>query len=246
MNFPRIFQPLPLAENTDIPLDSRALHYVAHVLRAKTNDGLIIFNGQGGEYTANIIHIDKKNVTVRLKNFVARECESPLELFLVQGISRGEKMDFTIQKAVELGVKKIMPIFTERCNVKLDDERQAKRLQHWQSIVISACEQCGRNRLPAITPPASLDYWLQVAQPGIRFALSPSSTRTLKDIKIPATTQVVLLIGPEGGLSDAEIKKLMAHQFLPLNLGPRILRTETAALAAITALQVISGDLLES
>lgn len=243
MNISRIYQNAVLTDNAEIQLDERGYHYVSRVLRANINDALVIFNGQGGEYPAIISSIDKKKLLVKLGKLNSRECESPLELSLAQGISRGEKMDFTIQKAVELGVKKIIPLVTERCNVKLDADRQEKKWQHWQSIVISACEQSGRNKIPIVSVPQTLEQWLQTVTDDFRFVLSPEATEKLSARNIPTAASAVLLIGPEGGLSDGEIKKAIAYQFLPLKLGPRILRTETAPLAAIAVLQALLGDL---
>jgi 16S rRNA (uracil1498-N3)-methyltransferase len=166
-----------------------------------------------------------------------------LNLWLAQGISRGEKMDYTIQKAVELGVTKIIPLITERCNVRLDEERSQKRLQHWEKIIISATEQCGRNQIPEILPPQSLTHWLKNRVADYFFVLSPTATQKLSEMSIPKTARIALLIGPEGGLSDQEIDYLTQQQFIPISLGPRILRTETAAIAAITAFQCYFGDL---
>src|SRR5262245_56677844 len=139
----RVYQPVHLAIGSKIHLDEKATHHLARVLRCQVNEQLVLFNGEGGEYRGQITEISKKDISVEILNYVPREAESTLELYLTQGISRGEKMDYTIQKEVELGVKKIIPLFTERCNVKLDETRRHKRLQHWQSIVINACEQSG-------------------------------------------------------------------------------------------------------
>ena len=152
-------------------------------------------------------------------------------------------MDKKIQKAVELGVKTIIPVFTERCNVKLDAERSEKRLQHWQSVIISACEQSGRNRIPYIAAPQSLDNWLPTITADICLSLSPHVVTPLKNMNISSSSRVVLLIGPEGGLSDREMSQAERYHFQPLRLGPRVLRTETAALAAIAALQARFGDM---
>ncbi|MEO8401213.1 MAG: 16S rRNA (uracil(1498)-N(3))-methyltransferase [Gammaproteobacteria bacterium] len=240
----RIYQAIPLSVGSVIQLDESATHHLARVLRASVNDAVIIFNGQGGEYSGVITRIDKKSVTVSIHEHATRDAESPLNIWLAQGISRGEKMDYTIQKAVELGVKKIIPLFTERCNVKLDNERSEKRLLHWQSIVVSACEQSGRNRIPEILQPQSLDAWLETVQADYCFVLSPHTDQKLKTLAVPQQASVVLLIGPEGGLSEREIERARLRNFLPLNLGPRILRTETAAVAAITSLQCCFGDMI--
>ena len=239
----RIFQPMVLHPGIVIQLNEQASHHLARVLRATIRDPVIIFNGQGGEYEGVIKQIEKKQVTVEITQHVAREVESPLEIGLAQGISRGEKMDYIIQKSVELGVKKIIPLFTERCNVKLDHARGEKRQEHWQSIAVSACEQSGRNRIPDILLPQSIDTWLPTVQADYCFVLSPHVEKKLKEWTIPATAKVVLLIGPEGGLNAQEIDKACKQHFYALNLGPRILRTETAAVAALAALQGCFGDL---
>jgi 16S rRNA (uracil1498-N3)-methyltransferase len=243
MPISRIFQAKPLTPGGTLELDEQASHHLARVLRANSGDAVTIFNGEGGEYTAEINHIDKKKVTVILGAHHDRDAESPLKLTLAQGISRGEKMDYTIQKAVELGVTQIYPLLTERCNVKLDAERRQKRLQHWQSIAISACEQSGRNRVPEVMAPLTLSKWLAAIQADKCFVLAPTSAHKLQEISLKNNGSVVLLIGPEGGLSDSEIAEAMQYHFLPLNLGPRILRTETAAVAALTALQCFFGDM---
>jgi len=239
----RIFQSMPLKIGTRVLLDSQASHHLARVLRGSVGETVTLFNGAGGEYVGTIVQIDKKNVTVEINNYDPREAESALNLCLAQGISRGEKMDYTIQKAVELGVKQIVPLFTERCNVKLDRERSEKRQQHWQSIVVSACEQSGRNRIPEVKLPQSLQDWLQTVEADVKFVLSPYATHKLSALKIEKTARIMVLIGPEGGLSEREIEFLISKGFLALNLGPRVLRTETAAVAALTALQVCCGDM---
>lgn len=243
MSISRVFQAIPLAVGASVSLSEAASHHLANVLRAKTNDVITLFNGEGGEYRGVILRIEKKKVTVRIDEFNPREAESPLELYLAQGISRGEKMDYTIQKAVELGVKKIIPIFTERCNVKLDAERREKKIQHWQAIAIGACEQSGRNRVPEILPMQTLDEWLQTLTNENCFVLSPHVSKKIAEYQFSPTARVALLIGPEGGLSDQEVEKAFKYQFQPLSLGPRVLRTETAAVAAITALQCCFGDM---
>jgi 16S rRNA (uracil1498-N3)-methyltransferase len=239
----RIFQSIILQENSQVQLDEEATHHVARVLRGKVGDVLTLFNGEGGEFECAITRIDKKNVTVDVKKFSSHEAESSLELYLAQGISRGEKMDHTIQKAVELGVKKIIPLFTERCNVKLDEDRKEKRFQHWRSIVIGACEQCGRNRVPEIFEPKNFSAWCKSVEADWKFVLAPSAEKKLSEYSIQKNARVVLLIGPEGGLSEKEIAEAFSKGFLPLSLGPRILRTETAGVAAVTALQSMAGDM---
>lgn len=243
MSLGRIYQNAALQPGAVVDLDERASHYLARVLRARTGDSLILFNGQGGEYQAVIRRIDKKGVAAEIHVFTAFESESPIDIYLAQGIAKGEKMDFIVQKAVELGVRKIMPLVTERGNVRLDGERESRRLQHWQSVVISACEQSGRNHLPEVAAPAAYRDWLPQAEADLRFVLSPHVADRLPDRQLPPRASVLLLIGPEGGLSAQEVEQAVQKGFLPLNLGPRVLRTETAALAAITAIQVKYGDL---
>jgi 16S rRNA (uracil1498-N3)-methyltransferase len=243
MPISRIFQATDLICGSVIQLDARANHHLVTVLRAKPNDALTIFNGRGGEYKSVITQINKKQVSVQINDYVAREVESPLELYLAQGISRGEKMDYTIQKAVELGVKKIIPLLTERCTVKLDEERRTKRFQHWQSIIIGACEQSGRNSVPELFFPMTLEKGLNSMEADWRFVLSPTSSSQIKEKPVQKHQRVILLIGPEGGLSDQEVNFAGKQGFLSLNLGPRILRTETAAIAAIAVLQSSFGDM---
>lgn len=243
MTIARIFQQTSFLVGDTLRLSDQASHHVARVLRSKINDDITLFNGQGGEYLSQITAIDKKYVTVTIKEFIDRQTESPLDLYLAQGISRGEKMDYTIQKAVELGVKKIIPLLTERSTVKLDSERREKRLLHWQAIAIAACEQSGRNRIPEILLPQSFENGLSSIHVDVGFVLSPHMYNPLSEWTIQPNQRVALLIGPEGGLTHQEIQHAFLNKFYPLSLGPRILRTETAAVAAITALQCYFGDM---
>jgi len=243
MSRTRLYQAIPLQTGITVELDEQATHHLARVLRAQAGESLVVFNGEGGEYTASILHVDKKKVTVQIENFIDRDVESPLSLCLAQGISRGEKMDYTIQKAVELGVTEIVPILTERCTVKLDAERKVKKAEHWQSIMINACEQSGRTKIPHLLPPIEFNRWLPTTKNAQGFVLAPTATMPLEKINLKKESKVVLLIGPEGGLSAGELQQASMAGFLPLNLGPRILRTETAAVAALTALQCYFGDL---
>lgn len=242
MSLTRIYQPISLAINTFLRLDEQASHHVARVLRLKEGDEIAVFNGDGGEFCAIITQVAKKNVDVEIKNFLSRNMESPLNICLAQGIARGEKMDWIIQKAVELGVKKIVPLLTERCNVQLNHERIQKRIEHWQSVIISACEQSGRNVVPEIVVPQPLDKWLFQNKADIRIVLSPHATKKSLPEKIESTQSISILIGPEGGLSEQEIKKATLKKFIPMQLGPRILRTETAPIAALAILQSRYGD----
>jgi len=237
----RIYHPFSLKEQEVVNLDSKASHHIGRVLRAKVGDALTLFSGKGGEYLGTIAKIDKKTVGVRITEFVDREVESPLQLHLAQGITRGEKMDFIIQKAVELGVKTITPLITERSNQRFTEEREIKRLEHWRSIAISACEQSGRNRVPEIAKPIAYLDWLQSVPNAFGFVLSPHVTEQTIQPPPSLDTMVYLIIGPEGGLSPREIAA--AQQFFPLNIGPRVLRAETAPITAISILQFKFGDL---
>jgi 16S rRNA (uracil1498-N3)-methyltransferase len=241
MTIPRIFVAAKLESKQEIILDISSSKRLLQVLRLKVNDSLIVFNDNSkGEYRAIIIAINKQRVVILLEDFIQRDRESPLQIHLGQGISRGEKMDFTVQKAVELGVNMITPLFTERCNVKLASERLAKRLQHWQGVAISAAEQSGRCHSAKILPAQALENWLLQAT-GLRLILDPGATSKLSAIK-DSYSSVTLLVGSEGGLSSREIIFAKQNKFLPVKLGSRILRTETAALAAISVLQAQWGD----
>ncbi|MDU7769482.1 MAG: 16S rRNA (uracil(1498)-N(3))-methyltransferase, partial [Serratia marcescens] len=198
--------------------------------------------GSNQVFDAEIVRVDKKSVLVRLSDGRVDDIESPLNLHLGQVISRGEKMEFTIQKSIELGVNVITPLFSERCGVKLDGERLAKKIQQWQKIAIAACEQCGRNRIPEIREAMSLEAWCAEQDGSLKLNLHPRASHSINTLPQPVD-RVRLLIGPEGGLSADEIAMTTGHGFTDILLGPRVLRTETTALTAITALQVRFGDL---
>ena len=215
-----------------------AANHVARVLRLAAGAPLILFNGEGGEFEATVSSIDKRHVVVDIGHFRDKDREPPLTLWLAQGISRG---DYTIQKAVELGVNRIIPLFSEHCGVQLDGERLQKRVKHWQGVVISACEQCGRNLIPHVDSPTALAEWLATPGEGLRLVLDPDADHSLKQLPAPHGP-VTLLIGPEGGLSDQEVALAKEAGFLGLRLGPRILRTETAAVAALAAILGAWGD----
>jgi 16S rRNA (uracil1498-N3)-methyltransferase len=228
--------------NTPITLAAEASHHLAKVLRMQVGDALILFNGDGSEYPATIAAIDKRSVYVAIENVVDTTRESPLHLHLGIAISKGERMDWIVQKATELGVTQITPLYSERVEVRLQGERAEKKLAHWRGIAIAACEQCGRNKLPQIGELQNLDAWLAVTNTDAKFVLHHRSTATL-DAAAARPRSVALLIGPEGGLADYEINAAEAQNFAPLQLGPRVLRTETAPLAAIGILQFLWGDL---
>lgn len=241
MIIPRIFIAAKLESKQEITLDTDVSNYLLQVLRLKTNDSVIIFNDSKGEFKSTIIDVNKRHAVVLIEKFIQRDYESPLKIHLGQGVSRGEKMDFTIQKAVELGVNIVTPLFTEYCNIKLKDERLENRLRHWQGVAINAAQQSGRCYVPKILPTQTLEDWVAQAA-GLCLVLDPYATNNLRDIK-EQPSAITLLVGPEGGLSDKELICVKQNKFLPIRLGPRILRTETAALTVISILQAKWGDL---
>ncbi|PWB55431.1 MAG: 16S rRNA (uracil(1498)-N(3))-methyltransferase [Nitrosomonadales bacterium] len=242
MPIPRFYCPLRLGRGQTLDLPPDAAHHAAKVLRMEAGHEVALFSGEGGEYTATITHISKNSVTVKTTAFHERERESPLAVTLAQAISSGDKMDYTLQKAVELGITHIQPLSSERSVVKLAGERADKRVRHWQQVVISACEQCGRNRVPEVAPIQPLLHWLGNLPPdALHLMLAPDAQHSLGGLPAPAVP-VTLLIGPEGGLSPSEIRAAESRGFTPVRLGPRVLRTETAALAALAAMQTLWGD----
>lgn len=240
MRIPRIFSRQVISSNSTLSLAEPQSHYVSKVLRMQVGRELILFNGEGGEYTAEISAVSKKHVEVLVKDFFPENRESPLHLELAIGVSRGERMDWVLQKATELGVTKIIPLVTERTEVKLGAERGDKKMDHWQQIIISACEQCQRNLLPELTEPTKFSEWIARCESELKFVLHHRDSQKLPHDQKPKS--VALLIGPEGGLDDDEIAQAISHKFSPLTLGPRVLRTETAPLAAISLAQHLWGD----
>lgn len=243
MRIPRIYTDQSLRPGTAVLLPEQAGEHVARVLRLERGHPLILFNGDGHEYDAALASLAKRAVTAEVAGIRAVDRETPLQLTLAQSIARGEKMDWILQKATELGVAQIVPIVTERTEVKLDEERAERRLAHWHSVVAGACEQSGRNRLPMIDPPQRLDRWLGALDSGaLRLALLPGGESMLRKLP-PIENGAILVVGPEGGLSDNDASMLTHAGFRGLRLGPRILRTETAGIAALAALQALFGDL---
>jgi 16S rRNA (uracil1498-N3)-methyltransferase len=241
MRIPRIFTPHPMAINANLQLDDEAANHVGRVLRMQPDQALQLFNGDGNNYGATITEVSKKQVIVRITDVQANPVESPLQIHLGQAISRGDRMDFAIQKAVELGVTEITPLFTERCGVKLDGDRLIKRNEQWQKIAISACEQCGRSVIPTVHSAIPLAQWLSQQTNSLQLTLDPRASATIKTLA--ASQHIRLVIGPEGGFTDAEVAATSQAGFTGIQLGPRVLRTETAALSAISALQLQFGDL---
>lgn len=241
MRIPRIYTQQQLSEGADIELEPGPSQHLARALRMVAGDSLRLFNGAGGEFNATIGEIGKRGVAVRVGSLLATSAESPLYVHLGIAVSRGERMDFVVQKATELGVSEITPLFTERTEVKLSAERAAKKHRHWNQVAISACEQCGRNVLPTVNPVADLASWLQVTEAEQKLVLHHRTDRVLESSGAP--TSLALLVGPEGGLSGGEINSAERAGYKGLSLGPRVLRTETAPLAAIAIIQARWGDM---
>jgi 16S rRNA (uracil1498-N3)-methyltransferase len=244
MAAPRFFAPLDLVPadvGKAITLPESAAHHATRVVRLAAGDALTLFNGAGGEYRATLVTVERKAVTARIDAFDPVERESPLAVTLAQSVAANDAMDYAIRKAVELGVSAIAPLVTERSAPLPPGERADKRLAHWRQIVVAACEQCGRNRVPDVAPAQPLGEWLS-AWHGAGIVLAPDGAATLANIPAP-TDPLALLVGPEGGLGAREIAVVTARGFAALRLGPRILRTETAGVAALALLQAAWGDL---
>lgn len=240
---PRIYFPDPLRAEGRYTLTGDQHHYLARVLRLKAGSALTVFDGNGGEYAAVIEEVQRGSSALRTGEFRDTDNESPLSLRLAQGIGRGERTDIAIQKAVELGVTSIVPLLTQRGVVRLDPKRAARRLAHWQGIVVHACQQCGRNRIPPLHPVVPLREWLRdYRSDGPDLMLDPETTGGIGELEYDGGT-ITLLVGPEGGWDSTERDAASAAGFRGVSLGPRILRTETAAIAAVTAVQSRWGDL---
>ena len=237
----RIYQAGDYNVGQIIQLDKAASNHLIRVLRLKNNQEFIIFNGRGGEFSCRL-EIAGKLATTHILSFVETHNESPLNIHLFQGISKGDRMDFAIQKAVELGVNFITPVFCERTVVNLKGDRLAKKIQHWQSIAMSACEQSGRNILPLLNKSCLFDEAINHNSEDCRLILDPTSHKSMRTLS-PETNQISIYIGPEGGFSTTEVNAANDNDIIGVTLGPRILRTETAALSSITAAQLLWGDL---
>ncbi|STY27895.1 16S rRNA methyltransferase [Legionella wadsworthii] len=238
----RIYQAGDYHTGQLLELSPEASQHVGVVLRMKVGERLTLFCGDNREFEATIETVKKKQVTVIIESTKHENRESPLSLHLAQAISKGERMEFVMQKAVELGVASITPIMTERCVVKLDQGRLTKKLHQWQAIVIAACEQSGRNTIPLVHPPMTLEHYIAQTTADLKLILHPGKNKKWRDYTI-GPSAIALIIGPEGGLSDHEVQLAMKHGFQSLSLGPRILRTETAAITALSILQAVGGDL---
>ena len=238
MRLSRFFVDAPLSLG-DHELPEAQAHYISRVLRMNEGDAVQLFDGSGQEFRASLLEVGKKRVVVQVTETFAGQVESPLQIHLGQGLSRGERMDWAIQKATELGVNEITPIFSDRCEVRLQDERADKLLQHWRQVAISACEQCGRSRVPVIHPPLLLADWLKQAEADLKLVLHPVAEPLVSHAK-PGS--LAFLIGPEGGLTDGEVETAQGAGFHSARLGPRVLRTETAPVVALAVAQQLWGD----
>jgi len=244
----RVFLNRPVSGAQAITTDQATAHYLSRVLRLRPGAELIVFDGTGGEYAATLTSNTRDEARLEIGAHSDRERESPLNLTLAQGIARGERMDLVVQKATELGVTCIVPLLSDHSVVRLDRDRAERRHAHWRKVGISACEQCGRNRLPQVHQPCSIDDWFEcLPDSGMRLVLQPGAASTLSELASesacdPGSLDITVLIGPEGGLSQREHERAMAKNFHPIALGPRVLRTETAALAALAVIQSRWGD----
>lgn len=238
----RIYTSQPLQPGVAVILEESPARHLTQVLRLKAGAEITLFNGDGHDYSARLHEVSRRTTSARVdRRLEPAEAPAPLRIHLAIGISKGERMDFAIQKAVELGVADITPLLTERCQVRLPGERREKRLQHWQQVIIAACEQSGRRRIPNCNPVLKLDQWLTSQTPESGILLDHRGEQALRELE-PPKGEVTLLIGPEGGLSADERTRAAAAGFTGVRLGPRVLRTETAPLAAIAAIQTLWGD----
>jgi len=242
MRLTRIHVGAPLVVGQEVTLPESAAAHLARVLRLQPGDACVLFNGDGHDYAARITILSKREVRARVESVRALDNESPLHITLVQGVARGEKMDWILQKATELGVHAFLPASSERSEVRLDGERAGKRLAHWRSVVIAACEQSGRARIPSVASSQALPLAVSSLTGTARFLLDPLAQQAITDVAEPGDG-CVLAVGPEGGWSPRDRAVLEGAGFSAVRLGPRVLRTETAGIAAIAALQTRFGDL---
>lgn len=238
----RIHTTQALSPGEIVELETQAGHYLTRVLRLSKGATVILFNGDGKDYPAEIVETRSQRVLVRIMDEQVAGNESPLKITLVQAVCRGERMDYALQKATELGVFCIQPLITRRVEVRLDASRQSKRMTHWQNVVISACEQSGRACIPGVRTPLSLPEWVTVAGQSPGLILDPLSDNKLSGVSA-AGNSIAILIGPEGGFTDDEMELARQHGITAVSLGPRVLRTETAGPAAIAVLQSKLGDI---
>lgn len=241
MRIHRVFTPDGLQPGTRVALDGQRAHYLGRVLRVTRGQRVVLFNGDGCDYACEVLEAGKNRLLLDVAARLPAKAESPLEITIVQAVSRGERMDLTLQKCTELGVSAFQPVWSERVEVRLKGEKLEKRQRHWQSVVVSACEQSGRAVVPEVRPALPLCEFLSLEGDAARLVLAPGAEQALS--RMARMASVELLVGPEGGFSDTELSDMAARGVVPASLGPRILRTETAAPAAVAVLQAVSGDL---
>lgn len=243
MRIPRIFIDTELNENSTLALPDSAFQHLCKVLRLKSGHPLRVFNGKGGQYNATLSDVEKRSASIQVANFETLENESPIQVTVGQTLSRGERMDYAIQKSVEAGIFAIQPLFSERCEVKLQDSRAEKRLQHWQQVATSAAEQCGRGIVPIVYPPIELTEWVSNCNEMLKLTLHHHSAKPIRHFEKPSNNRIALLIGPEGGLSEKEVQLSEKSGFNAISLGPRVLRTETAPIVALSVINTLWGDI---
>ncbi len=242
MRIPRIYTPQTLTPGAQLTIAGQSAHHVIHVLRLRAGAPVRIFDGNGNEHNATLIEIKRSEVILETGQPIISIPESLLQVTLLQGITRNDRMDLILQKAVELGIQKFQPLWMQRSQSRLKNDRLEKRINHWQGIITSACEQCGRATMPELEPPAGFAEWLDTTKySGIYLMLQPDSETSLCNIEKPEGN-IHILVGPEGGLSPDEQALARNAKFQGIRLGPRILRTETAALAALAGMQTLWGD----
>ncbi|MGH8033625.1 MAG: 16S rRNA (uracil(1498)-N(3))-methyltransferase [Lysobacterales bacterium] len=242
MRHHRIHTNEPLEPGQTVILPGGTAHYLSRVLRVVAGQRVVLFNGDGMDYATDIVGFGHDEVCLIVDNAVPARAESPLNLTLVQAVSRGERMDLTLQKATELGVTAFWPVFTARTEVRLTSDKAERRMEHWRRVIISACEQCGRACVPTLHEPAGLLPWMRTKTLASRLVLEPGAPRSLAGSSL--VRAVELLVGPEGGFEDVELELLEQNGVAQVSLGPRILRTETAGPAAVAILQALAGDLV--
>lgn len=241
MRIPRVYESQPLSAGALIELSDTSIQHAVRALRLREGDPIRLFNGDGAEYSATLTGVDKRRASAQITEVTQPAVESGLQVHIGQTLSRGERMDYAVQKATEMGVARITPLTSERCEVRLKAEREDKRLRHWQQVAISACEQSLRTRVPEILDVSPLEQWVRNVDADLKLVLHHHTAQPLQTMDAPAS--VALLIGPEGGLTEAEVEAALAAGFQPVAFGPRVMRTETAPVAACAILQYLWGDL---
>lgn len=241
MRISRIFTEQDLSPGAELTIEQRAVHYLVRVLKLRPGESLVLFNGDGFDYAAELVSARRDAVALQVNARLPAVAESPLRLTLVQAVGKGDRMDYSLQKATELGVAEVQPVFSARTEVRLQGSRLDKRMAHWRGVLVAACEQCGRASLPELAGAISLEEWLQIPSEQCRYVLDPQAESCLAASEKPGTAATVI-IGPEGGFTEQEMRQLTLAGARAVRLGPRILRTETAGPAALTVLQTLFGD----